>query len=188
MGSRLTLDQVGDDPTHRDYRAEQTGPDIDKMLRELVRENMRESNRSPRDVALSLRMPVREVNAYIAGKPGTLDLLSRMCTAGSVSADQVLQAHPDWQREDGEPVDGVFSMHRMMLYRLQDKLDRDSVQLVHELIELMTESPQVVEALKHTLLGLRVVLETLNSEPTCPVEVPERTLRLLTNVVTKNSR
>lgn len=141
----LTIPAHGDGPDHRD---EVSGPDVDAILRDLTRDYMRAANRSPADLANSLGITTRYVNAWLGGEPGTLDLLSRFVAAAGVdNVDQLIGGHPAWKRENRQ----VVTMKDMLVHRWSQLTDLDGVRFSMEMRLLAQKLPETMHFLRRGL-------------------------------------
>lgn len=146
----LTIPAHGEGPDHRD---EVSGPDIDAILRDLTRNYMREANRSPADMANSLGIATRHINAWLGGAPGTLDLLSRFVAAAGVdNVDQLLGGHPAWKRSNRQ----VATMKDMLVSRWTQITDLDGVRFSLDMRLLVQRVP---ETFYHLRRGLKDALD-----------------------------
>jgi hypothetical protein len=125
-----------------------SGPDMDAILRDVVRTYMREANQSPDDVANNLGIAKRELNRWLAGAPGTIDLLSRFVAAAGVqNCDQLFGGHPGWQKS-GHP---IATMKDMLVYRWSQLTDLDGVRIAIELRLLLARVPETFYFLRRGL-------------------------------------
>ena len=125
-----------------------TGPDIDAILRDTVRGYMREANRAPEDVANSLGIATRELNRWLAGAPGTIDLLSRFVAAAGVqNCEQLLGGHPAWKKS-GHP---IATMKDMLVNRWSQLTDIDGVRFSMEMRLLVERIPETFHFLRRGL-------------------------------------
>ena len=148
--SVFTIPAHGEGAARRD---EVSGPDIDAILRDITRDYMREANRSPADLANSLGITKRHMNAWLGGKPGTLDLLSRFVAAAGVeNVDQLVGGHPAWKRSNRQ----VATMKEMLVHRWAQLNDLDGVRFSMELRLLVERIPETFHFLRR---GLRDALD-----------------------------
>lgn len=141
----LTIPAHGEGAARRD---EVSGPDIDAILRDLTRDYMREANRSPADMANSLGITKRHMNAWLGGEPGTLDLLSRFVAAAGVeNVDQLIGGHPAWKRSNRQ----VATMKDMLVSRWAQLTDLDGVRFSMEMRLLARRLPETMHFLRRGL-------------------------------------
>lgn len=130
-----------------------SGPDIDGILRDGVRRYMRETNRAPEDVSNSLGIATRELNRWLAGEPGTIDLLSRFVAASGVeNCEQLLGGHPAWKKSGH----AVATMKDMLVHRWSQINDLDGVRFSMDMRLLMQRVP---ETFYHLRRGLKDALD-----------------------------
>ena len=133
---QFTIPERGDGAMHRN---ECSGPDYDEILRDTARKYMKAANRSPSEIANSLGMPAKKVKAWLAGKPGDIDLLSAFSAATGVDTiDELLSSHDDY----GKTVAKVSTMRDMLLSRMSHSVSLEQVRLIIEMQMLMKEMPE----------------------------------------------
>ena len=90
----------------RDHRAALDALDLDACLREAMARHMRTAQRSRREVALTLRMSEEAFSDWLEGrKPGTLELLSLICSHTRMTPGEVLSYSPTYQSQALDVVD-----------------------------------------------------------------------------------
>ena len=146
----LTIPAHGEGAARRD---EVSGPDIDAILRDLTRDYMREANRSPADMANSLGITTRYMNAWLGGEPGTIELMSRFIAAAGVeNVDQLIGGHRAWSRSRRS----VATMKDMLVSRWAHLTDLDSVRFSMDMRLLVQRVP---ETFYHLRRGLKDALD-----------------------------
>jgi hypothetical protein len=128
---------------------ESIGPDIEEILRDLVREHMKSANRPVRELANSLGISTRSVNDWLAGKPGSISLMSRfVAAAGLDNCDQLLCAHPAYERSSHK----VASIQALLLARLGRMSSLEDIRLMMDIQLAIETVPEVKHIIRRGIL------------------------------------
>ena len=116
-----------------------SGFDYDGMVRDLVKLWMRKTGDSYDLLAAQLRMPKRELKAFIRGKPGTLLLASRIVASTGITFDEFLSAHRDYPRGNNR-----VSLKSAMMKRLENTWSDDQVRAMYEWATALEKHPDLI--------------------------------------------
>ena len=142
----------------KNYRAACDGPQYDEIVRDLFRQWMRETNRSSEDLALSVRMDPKEIRAFMRGRPGTLDLLTRICAASGLTVDELMNLDEDYRAMTGK---NVTSFKKALLSRLESMMTMEEIQSTYQWHELCRDLPEFHACL---LTGMKFALDLADQQ------------------------
>ena len=168
----LRLEAIGTEG-ERDYRPECESLDLDQLLRNMFAQWLRLTGRSPEDLATSLRIEIKEVRAFLRGRPGTLDMLSRVCASSGLSVAEVFALSQQYRDYTGQK---VVSFKKALLNRLESMMTEAEVKTTFHWHSLCADLPEFNACM---IAGMRMAFDLAEKQG---VRVPEVSRALLDEV------
>ena len=149
-------------PANETRALESVGPDLDEILRDLLRSFMAGANQSPQEISNGFDVTTRELNKFLKGERTTLLFASKLCAAMGLSLHDLLCTHSEYKAGDGGPLSPsrATSITELKLYRFGRQSSEAEVELALTYAKLSRKHPELKEA---ALRGLSIGVAALEA-------------------------
>ena len=131
-------DAVGNEDD-ADYRPPVSGPDLDGILRQMIRRWLKMTGRSIDEIASATRTEARDVRKFLRGKPADLNFVTRICAHLKMNVGELFALSEDWQSQQRAE---TISYKRALLFRLENLMTLEEIQAAYYWHQLCLELPQ----------------------------------------------